>query len=207
MPHSSFKPLALAAALASSACASAPYTQGTPMTPTDEMPAYMQPVKEWPLRFKAHSFSVKTYDTWGAEVVYAGRLRTQDDPDVLQRSSASYGPDYQRAWSGMYGDIVNFPPPAQLKWRSKDGTPLEAEIDIGALFSDEVIRHNVAREDVAYLPDGKYESEPAIILEINDRAARVYMKTRIPLKRKIEIQGVLRNDFRAEPVLVKSYTY
>jgi hypothetical protein len=207
MSYSSFKPLALAAALVSSSCASTPSTPGTPMNPTDELPAYMQPVKEWPLRFKAHSFSVMTYDTWGAEVVYAGRLRTQDDDDVLQRSSASYGPDWQRGWGGTYGDILNFPPPAQLKWRSKDGTPLEAEIDIGAIFSDEVIRHEVSREEMAYLPDGKYESEPAIILEINDRTVHVYMQSTIPLRRRIEIQGVMRNDHRAEPVLVKTYTY
>lgn len=207
MPHSPFKPLALAAVLASSACASTPSASGTPMNPTDEMPAYMQPVKEWPLRFKSHSFSVMTYDTWGVEVVYAGRLRRQDDADVLQRSSASYGPDWQRGWRGFYGDIVNFPPPAQLKWRSKDGTPLEAEIDIGAIFSDEIIRHNVSREEMAYLPDGKYEFEPAVILEINDRTVRVYMKSHIPLRRMIEIQGVMRNEHRAEPVLVQTYTY
>lgn len=207
MPQSPFKPLALAAALASSACASTPPAPGTPMTPTDEMPAYMQPVKQWPLRFKKHSFSTVTYDTWGAEVVYAGRLRRHDDADVLQRSSASYGPDWQRGWGGTYGGIRNFPPPAQLKWRSKDGTPHAAEIDIGALFEDEVIRHNVPREEMAYLPDGKYELEPAVILEINDRTVRVYMQSTVPLRRKIEIQGVMRNDHRAEPVLVKTYTY
>jgi hypothetical protein len=206
MSYSSFKPLALAAALASSACASNPSTADTPMNPTDEIPAYMQPVKEWPLRFRTHSFSVMSYETWGAEVVY-GWLQWQNDADVLQRSSASYGPDYQRGWSGMYADISNFPPPARLRWRSKDGTRLEAEINIGALFSDEVIRHSVAREEMAWLPDGKYESEPAIILEINDRTVRVYMKSRIPLRRKIEIQGVMRNDFRADPVLVKTYNY
>lgn len=207
MSQSPFKPLALVAALASSACASTSSAPDTSMTSNDAMPAYMQPVREWPLRFKSHAFSVMTYDTWGAEVVYAGRLRTQDDTDVLQRSSESYGPDYQRSWSGMYGDIRNFPPPARLKWRSKDGTPHEAEIDIGTLFKDEVIRHNVSREEMAYLPDGKYEFEPAVILEINDRTVRVYMQSTIPLRRKIEIQGVMRNDFRAEPVLVKAYTY
>lgn len=207
MPYPSFKPLAVAAALVSSACASISSAPGTSMNPPDELPAYMQPVKQWPLRFKAHSFSVMTYDTWGAEVMYAGRRRRKDDDDVLQRSSASYGPDWQRGWDGFYGDIPNFPPPAQLKWRSKDGTPLEAKIDIGTIFSDEVIRHNVPREEMAYLPDGKYEFEPAVILEINDRTVRVYMQSTIPLRRQIEIQGVMRNDHLAEPVLVKTYTY
>jgi hypothetical protein len=207
MSYSSFKPLALAAALASSACASMSPAPDTTMIPNDAMPAYMQPIKEWPLRFKAHSFSVMTYDTWGVEVVYAGRLRRQDDPDVLQRSSASYGPDWQRGWGGTYGDIGNFPPPAQLRWRSKDGTPIEAEIDVGAIFSDEVIRQDVTREEMAYLPDGKYEFEPAIILEINDRTVRVYMQAYVPLRRQIEIQGVMRNEHRVEPVLVKTYTY
>lgn len=208
MPYPSFRPLALAAAFAVSSCASTPRLPDATMNPTDQMPAYMKPVGEWPLRFESHSFSVMAYDTWGAEVVYAGRLRLQDDPGELQPSSASFGPDWQRGWHGTYLGIENFPPPAELRWRSKDGMAHEAAIDIGALFREQVILHNVAREDMAWLPDGKYESEPAIILEINDRTVRVYMKTRIPLKRqKRDAAGVMRNEQRIETLLVKTYTF
>lgn len=207
MLPSPFKPLALAAALLSPACASAPTAGGTSMDATPTIPSYMQPVKEWPLRFKTHSFSVVTYDTWGARVLYGGMIRREDADDVLQRSSASYGPDWQRNWGGTFSGIRNFPSPAKLDWRSKDGTRHQAEIDIGDIFADEVIRHPVSRDEMAALPDGEYRSDPAIILEINDRTVRVYMKAYIALREQIEINGVMRNRSRREAVLVRTYTF
>lgn len=204
---SPIRPLTLAAALAASACASSSLPVEASMNAQDaDLPGY-RPARQWPLKFKSHSFSVMAYDTWGARVIYAGQERRSDDPDVLQRSSASYGPDWQKAWSGTFGMIRNFPPPAQLSWRSKDGTPHQAEIDIGAIFADEVVRHNVAREDMASLPDGRYDGEPAVILEINDRTVRVYMKAMMFLRNKIDMGGVMRNEHRYEPVLVKTYTF
>lgn len=164
-----------------------------------------QPVKQWPLRFKRHSFSVHTYDTYGAKVRYDGPQINQD-PDKLQPSSASYGPDYNRNWSGIHGGIRNFPPPAKVSWRSRDGQVHEAEVDIGEIFKDELIRHHVSREDMAELPDGEYQNEPGIILEINDRTIRVWMRAFIPTK-QLQVPGDPNSDARDELVLVKTSTY
>jgi hypothetical protein len=165
------------------------------------------PVKQWPLKFKSHSFGAHCYSTYGCRVVYAGLEQRADDPDELRPSSSSYGPDYQRNWSGTHAMIRNFPPPAQVSWRSEDGQAHAAEIDIGELFADEVIRHNVKREEMADLPNGEYEWEPAILLEVNDRTIRVYMRAMIFLKRRVEVAGQLRGDFRNDLILVKSYNY
>lgn len=200
--------LTAATSLALAACAhSSPLLDGASMTnASGKTVTDRQPVKEWPLRFDSHKFSVFTYDTYGARVVYAGQLQIDQDDDELKRSSASYGPDYQRSWSGIHGMIRNFPAPAKVSWRSKDGQAHEAEIDFGEIFKDERVRHNVPREEVADMLDGEYRHEPSIILEINDRTIRVYMKAFIPT-RQLQIPGNPISDARVDVVLVETYTY
>lgn len=167
----------------------------------------MMPAKEWPLRFESHRFGAHCYDTYGCKVVYAGLEQRGDDPDALRPSSSGYGPDYQRNWSGTHGMIRNFPPPAEVTWRSKDGHVHRAEIDIGEIFKDELVRHNVSREEMADLPNGEYQDDPAILMEVNDRTIRIYMRAWIPLKNEVMIAGHFRKDRRYDLILVKSYTY
>lgn len=165
----------------------------------------LMPVKQWPLKFDSHKFSVFTYDTYGARVTYAGSQRSQD-PNELKRSSASYGPEYQKNWSGTHGMIRNFPPPAKVSWRSKDGQAHQAEVDIGEIFADEIIRHNVSRDEIADLPDGEFQGEPSIILEINDRTIRVWMRAHIST-RELQKPGNRYSDFRNDLILVRTLNY
>lgn len=209
MPGPTSRVLTAAAglAVAASAC-SMPSPRETAMPTSDANAAAsfnLMPVRQWPIRFDSHSFSVFTYDTYGATVTYDGP-QIEQDPDELQPSSASYGPDYQRNWDGVHGMIRNFPPPAKVRWRSKDGEAHEAEIDIGALFADEVIRHHVPRDEMPELPDGKYRNEPSIILEVNDRTIRVWMRAHVPT-RKLQELGNPYSDFRNDLILVETYTY
>lgn len=176
------------------------------MTASATSPVRMMPVKEWPLRFRSHSFSVFAYDTYGAKVVYAGQLQLAQDDHKLQPSSATYGPQYQRNWSGIHGMIRNFPTPAEVSWRSKDGQLHHAQIDIGELFRDELIRHNVSREEMADVPNGEFVSEPSILMEVNDRVIRVYMRAHVPTKEP-QKPGNRYSDFRKDLVLVKTYSY
>lgn len=210
MPRStSLHALAVAALLALPACTPAsPPTRDDPMSraPAPADTFNLQPVKEWPLRFKSHSFGVYTYDTYGVEVVYAGRVQAQESDDELQPSAASYGSDYRRTWLSGHIDIRNFPPPAKVKWRSKDGMPHETQIDFGEIFGDEVIRHKVRREEMRDVINGEYRLDPHIVLEIDDRAVRVYMMASIPTK-ELQIPGNPYSDGRDEPVLVKTYNF
>lgn len=200
--------LTAATSLALAACAhSSPLLDGASMTnASDKTVTDRQPVKEWPLRFDSHKFSVFTYDTYGAKVVYAGLVQINDAADELQPSVASYGPDYQRSWSGTHGMIRNFPAPAKVSWRSKDGQAHEAEIDFGEIFKDERVRHNVPREEVADMLDGEYRHEPSIIMQIDDRTIRIFMKAFVPT-RKLQIPGNPISDARADVVLVETFTY
>jgi hypothetical protein len=207
MPSLIIRTLTVAAGLALAACAIPTSSREPAMLSTATSLSRSLPVKQWPLKFKSHSFGAHCYSTYGCRVVYAGLEQRADDPDELRPSSSGYGADYQRNWSGTHAMIRNFPPPAQVSWRSKDGQAHTAEIDIGELFADEVIRHNVKREEMADLPNGEYKWEPAILLEINDRTIRVYMRAMIFLKKRVEVAGQLRGDFRNDLILVKSYNY
>ena len=200
--------LTAATSLALAACAhSSPLLDGASMTnASGKTVTDRQPVKEWPLRFDSHKFSVFTYDTYGARVVYAGLVQINDAPDELQPAVASYGPDYQRNWSGTHGMIRNFPAPAEVTWRSKDGEFHQAEIDIAQIFKDERVRHNVTRMDVADMVDGEYRHEPSIIMQIDDRTIRVYMRAFVPTK-ELQIPGNQYSDAKDEVVLVETFTY
>ncbi|WP_132985782.1 hypothetical protein [Luteimonas terricola] len=157
----------------------------------------------WPLKFKKHNLGVHCFDTYGCKVMYDGRVQAMDDPDVLQRSSASIGPDYRKNWLGGQLGFHNFPPPAKLSWTSKDGVAHETKIDFGKIFKDELVRHNVPREDIPlYATFGS----PDIHLEINDRTVNVYMLAMIPLREPL-IPGNRYSDMRNDLILAHTETF
>lgn len=221
MPAKPIQTLAIATGLAVAGCANSTPNAREAAMPSEQAgdlpPGYVrdvytgkpikapEPVKQWPLKFDSHTFGLVTYDVYGVNVDYAGVLH-EDDPDELQRSSASYGPNYQRNWGNGHIGIRNFPRPAKVSWRSKDGEAHQAEIDFGEIFRDELVRHNVRREDMADVPNGKYQNDPSIILEVNDRTLRVWMRAHVPTK-KLQKPGNKYSDFRSDVVLVETYTY
>jgi hypothetical protein len=162
----------------------------------------VQPV-EWPLRFKEHNFGARCYDTLECKVIYNDFDHGESEPT---KPSSDYGPDYLKGWSGSYLGVRNFPPPAQVIWRTKDGVEHQAEIDIGEIFKDEVVLHHVPREEVFDLSDGKYRSSPSILLEVNGNMIRVYMSAMIPTKH-YQTPGNKYSAFRDDLILVKTYRF
>lgn len=158
---------------------------------------------EWPLRFEKHSFGSRCYDTLECHVIYDNFDFVVDKPT---KSSAADGVDYLKEWTGSYGAVPNFPAAAKVIWRSKDGTSHEAEIDIGEIFKDGLVRHFVPREEVSEAPDGKIVVSPSILLEVNDRTIRVYMNAFVPT-RHMQIPGNRRSGFRDDLYLAKTYEY
>lgn len=196
--------LVAAGAAGVTACASSAPTllEESGVDPALRARLHLQPPK-WPLKFKEHTFTTVCYSTQICRVWYAGAwsgFRTPSPP------SSEYGPKYLDHILGGHVGIANFPEPAEVTWRSMDGMEHQARIDIGAIFHDEVARHNVPREEVADLVDGKLSGDPQILLEINDRTIRVYMRTHIPTKH-FQIPGNPYSDSRYEPVLVRTYHY
>ena len=158
---------------------------------------------EWPLKFKAHNFSAFTYSTYGAKVKYGKRTYINAPEDKLQISSESLGDKYPDNLGASHLAIRNFPPPAQVNWRAKDGTPLQAQVDMAEIFKDGLIRHNLKREEISEA--GSIPS-PDIILEVNDRTINVYMRAYIPTK-EFQIPGNKYSKHRNDLIKVYSRTY
>ncbi|MDO5611483.1 MAG: hypothetical protein Q4G62_12070 [Pseudomonadota bacterium] len=158
---------------------------------------------EWPLRFTAHNFSAFTYSTYGAKVIYGHRPYINAPDDKLQISSESLGEKYPDNLGASHLSIRNFPPPAIVTWRSKDGTPHRAEVDMADIFKDGLIRHNLRREEIA---NNRNIFVPDIILEVNDRTINVYMRARISTKEEQE-PGNKYSRYRYDLIKVYSKTY
>ena len=163
---------------------------------------HLQPPK-WPLKFKEHTFRVVCYSTQMCKVWYAGAWSIRDKPTP---PSSKYGAKYLDHMLGGHVGIENFPEPAEVTWRSMDGKEHQAHIDIGEIFRDEIARHDVPREEVSDLPHGELTIDPLILLEVNDRTIRVYMRTYVPT-RHFQIPGNAYSDSRDELILAKTYHY
>lgn len=159
---------------------------------------------EWPLTFKAHQFGAFSYSTYGCRVLYRGRLQLSEPEEVLQLASDTVA-NYPSNLNGSWGPIGNFPPPAKVTWRSRDGVPHEAEVDMGEIFKGQLIRHNLKRDEVAKEGIGP-GAIPEIILEVNDRTINVYMKAHIST-RELQEPGNRYSGFRNDLIKVYSRKY
>ncbi|MDO5611481.1 MAG: hypothetical protein Q4G62_12060 [Pseudomonadota bacterium] len=209
MPRPSFarrsQHLAAAALLiATTGCSSA--MNMNPSVSPDQSNSTNPPEKtlwKWPLRFTAHNFSAYTYSTYGAEIRYGHSPFMKEPDDKLQISSASLGEKYPNNMQGSHLSIRNFPPPAIVTWRSQDGTPHRAEVDMADIFKDGLIRHNLRREEIA---NNTNMFVPDIILEVNDRTINVYMRAHISTK-ALQKPGNKYSNFRNDLIKVYSKTY
>lgn len=132
---------------------------------------------EWPLRFDQHSFDAICYNTYGCKVVYARTVEREDPVD--RASPAPRDASYRDRWGfASHIGIENFPPPAKVSWRSLDGTAHEAEVDIGEIFKDGLVLHNVSRAEIPTATKA-HVGGPSIFLEVNDRTIRVFMSDMI----------------------------
>jgi hypothetical protein len=129
-------------------------------------------------------------------------LRVEDPDDKIKIDSDALK-NYPNMMTAGMGPIPNFTSPAVVTWRSKDGTPHKAEIDIGEIFKDQLIRHNVARADAT---DNATDGMPGIVLEVNDRTINVYMRATIWTKHE-QIPGNKYSHSREDLIEVFSRIY
>jgi hypothetical protein len=163
-----------------------------------------------PLHFKRHNFQAFCYNVSACHIIYNNHnfspLAADRDPETYI-SPPPQGEDYKDNWLGRsYIDIPNFPPPAEVSWKSMDGQKHETTIDIAAIFKEELVWHNVSKNDMANFFKGPVAGPPDIFLEVNDRKVNVYITMFIPTKEE-QIAGNRFSSFRNDIILVWTHTY
>lgn len=157
-------------------CASPMTASNDTYPPPGHFPPTKNRLQDGPFRFWRHNFGAACFSTWGCRVTY-GPYQVLDQPE--SRRFAPAAPGYLTLLSGTYVGLQNFAGPVMLDWRAEDTTPLHYEIDFNRLFADGLVRHNVPEHEIdpkASVPD------PDLVVEVNNRTVRVYMKAFIPLK-------------------------
>lgn len=155
------------------------------------------------LRFKKHNFQAIAYNTIGCTVAYNHHYVIEDAPDKIR--PAPYGSDYRKAWGSVEVSIANFPKPAEVRWKSLDGVGHAAVVDIGSIFADQRVHHQVHASEI---PEGWLRDDvvPDIYLEIDDRTINVYMLAHVAT-RKEQVPGNKYSAFRNDLIKVWSKTY
>lgn len=144
--------------------------------PPGHFPPTLNRLKDGPYRFWQHNFGAYCFDTWGCRVTY-GTHRVLDEPDTTHLPRA--GTDHLKLMDGDYVGLRNFEGPVVIDWRAADRTPLHAELDLSAIFADGLVRYDVPASQID--PDASVP-DPDIVVEVDDRTVRVYMKALISLK-------------------------
>lgn len=163
------------------------------------------PTREVPLHFVRHDFDALCYNTLSCTVLYNYRDFTalfKDKP-----SGPPSSPDYKDHWGeASYIGIRNFPPPAEVTWKSLDGVAHKATVDMATIFKDGLIWHNVPKADMADFYRGPVAGNPNIYLEVNDRTISVYTMMLIPTRTE-QIPGNKYSYDRTDLFLVWTHTY
>lgn len=162
-----------------------------------ETPAGM-PDKQGRVRFASHNFSAYCFNTYECRVDY-------DNFRQANRPSGEKTPPVPGDWSEYadagYGGVRNFPEPAIVKWRSLDGVYHETYVDIAQIFSSEQVVHRAPPKKIKM---NAPVLDPDIILMVDDRDIRIYMRALILLNYPKTSQD---SSFANDLILVHSKKY
>lgn len=155
-----------------------------------------------PIRFSTHSFGAHCFDATECRVIYFGRVIRSGD--YSERALHYPAGDLSSHLMAPHIGIPNFQAPVKVSWTTMDGTPLNAEIDISDIFKDEIIRHQVPKDQLQpflYSP-----IEPDIMLVVRGRTIEIFMRAEVPTI-ELQIPGNQYSNFRSDLVLVYSHNY
>jgi hypothetical protein len=149
--------------------------------------------------FYDHSFGAACFDTLRCRVLY-------DNAYIVNSGSPSepFTERDRHNLSGGWGSL-DFPSVARVIWTSKDGTDHDENVDLGEIFSTGMVRYPTDL-DVNDVKISVPPSAPDIVLVVEDRSIRVYMRAWISLL-KPRFPGRKYSDFRHDPVVAYSQTF
>ena len=148
--------------------------------PPGHFPPTMNRLVDGPFRFWRHSLGVYCFRTWGCSVQYGAETVWEEPSDERQRPLEERPPGMRNRMRGTQGSFRNFEGPLVANWRDDKKHPHRLELDLAKILADGLIRPNVPNDEIA----PQYSvGAPSIVVEINDRTVRLYMRALIPLKK------------------------
>ncbi|UPG89435.1 hypothetical protein L2Y96_18875 [Luteibacter aegosomaticola] len=160
--------------------------------PIPELAGPLYGKEPWPLRFHTHSFSAKSLNTLASAIVYNNfmfgkrKAGIYGEPVDSPSGPPPEGIDWKKFWKAGHSIITDdgqtFPGPVEMEWISLDGVAHRTSLALEEIFPDRQIHHRVARSEVkdAWLETLSFHPvKPEILLELNDRTVRVYMRAMI----------------------------
>jgi hypothetical protein len=149
--------------------------------------------------FYDHSFGARCFDTLSCRVVY--------DNAYIVNDGGPRGPFTERDRDNLNAGWGNleFPSVVRVSWTSKDGTNHDEKINLGEIFRSRLVLYP-ADLDVNDVKISVPPSAPDIILVVEGRSIRVYMRAWISLLRP-RFPGREHSDFRHDPVVAYSQTF
>jgi hypothetical protein len=126
--------------------------------------------------FKEHAIATACGRTFGCRIEYAGIYQRDESDSILLPPLRR---DVLSNDRGLHIGIDNFPAAAIVSWKSSDGVGHEAAIDIGSIFKNQRFLHRALDEEIF-----RIHRMPVLILVVDDRTIRVYMRTTLVLNRE-----------------------
>lgn len=141
----------------------------------------------WPLRFHTHTFDARCMNTLAASVIYDrfqfGNRKQGIFGEPVDSPSGPPQENWKESWRGRSSILPRggrtFPGPVAIEWASMDGETHAVSVDLDEIFQDRLILHRVKRSEVkeTWLEGASIQPvSPDILLELNDRSIRVYMR-------------------------------
>lgn len=165
------------------------------------------PSDPWPLKFRHYDFGVRCYNTLRCKVIYNHYCFTRLHLDTP--SGAPPSDDWRDSWSAGHDGGYEFASPAEVEWTSLDGIEHQASVDIGELFKDRLVRHNVPRDSVLESWLAAKAVNPLsvdVLMEVNDRTISVYTRALV-FTEEPQVPGSPGSGSRDDLILVWTQTY
>jgi hypothetical protein len=130
------------------------------------------------LKFSSHSLAIFCYGgIYDVCIDYAQSRHDLTSAGVMPENR----PEYENRWpSSTSGSYVAFAGPLTARWKTRDGSSLNASIDLDTIFPDRAVVHS-QDPNLIHRADPFVTKEPIILIEIDHRTVNIYMFTTIRL--------------------------
>jgi hypothetical protein len=129
------------------------------------------------LKFSSHSLAIFCYG--GISDMCIDYAQSRHDLTSAGIMPEKRPQDENRYPSGTSGSYVAFAGPITARWKTRDGSSLEASVDLDTIFPDRAVPHS-QDPNLIHRAD-PFVTEPVILIEVDHHTVSIYMLVRLRL--------------------------